>query len=138
MKNILFVVLFFSFSTSAQKITTIEGNGKKLTVADMTFMDRITWGGYEQIGNAAQSETDGPANTKVEPRQVGFDAVLVFLGRALRIGVVDAQHEPAALGAGEQPVDQAGANVADMQPPGGRRRETDPDGHGRQSFSEPG
>ena len=71
MKNILFVVLFFSFSASAQKISTIEGNGKKLTVADMTFMDRITWGGYEQIGKAAQSETDGPANTKAIVAAVG-------------------------------------------------------------------
>lgn len=71
MKNIFFVVLFFSFNAAAQKISTIEGNGKKLTVADMTFMDRITWGGYEQIGKAAQSETDGAANTKAIVLAVG-------------------------------------------------------------------
>lgn len=71
MKNILFVILFFSLSASAQKTTTIEGNGKKLMIADMTFMDRVTWGGYEQIGKAAQSETDGPANTKAIVAAVG-------------------------------------------------------------------
>ena len=64
MKHILIVVLFFSISSSAQKISTIQGNDKKLMVADMTFMDRITWGGYEQIGKPAQSETDGAANTR--------------------------------------------------------------------------
>jgi hypothetical protein len=71
MKYILIVVLFFSISSSAQQITTIQGPDKKLMVADMTFMDRITWGGYEQIGKAAQSETDGVANTKAIVAAVG-------------------------------------------------------------------
>ncbi len=71
MKYILIVVLFFSAHAAAQKISTIEGNGKKLMIADMTFMDRITWGGYEQIGNPAQSETDGAANTKAIVAAVG-------------------------------------------------------------------
>jgi hypothetical protein len=71
MKYILIAVIFFSIDLEAQKISTIEGNGKKLVVADMTFMDRITWGGYEQIGKAAQSETDGPANTKAIVAAVG-------------------------------------------------------------------
>lgn len=71
MKYTLIVVLFFSMNSFAQKISTIEGNGKKLMVADMTFMDRITWGGYEQIGKAAQSETDGAANTKAIVAAVG-------------------------------------------------------------------
>lgn len=71
MKYTLILVLLFSISASAQKIATIEGNGKKLMIADMSFMDRITWGGYEQIGKAAQSETDGPANTKAIVLAVG-------------------------------------------------------------------
>ncbi|MBK7434882.1 MAG: hypothetical protein IPI66_13970 [Chitinophagaceae bacterium] len=71
MKNVLIVVLFFSLGTSAQKISTIEGNGKKLMVADMTGMDRITWGGYEQIGAPAKSETDGAANTRAIVAAVG-------------------------------------------------------------------
>ena len=71
MKYILMLALFFTANASAQKISTIEGGGKKLMVADMTFMDRITWGGYEQIGKAAQSETDGAANTKAIVAAVG-------------------------------------------------------------------
>ena len=71
MKYILIAVIFFSVDLEAQKISTIQGNGKKLVVADMTFIDRITWGGYEQIGKAAQSETDGAANTKAIVAAVG-------------------------------------------------------------------
>jgi hypothetical protein len=71
MKYTLIAVLFFSMNVVAQKISTIEGNGKKLMVADMSFMDRITWGGYEQVGKAAQSETDGAANTKAIVAAVG-------------------------------------------------------------------
>ena len=71
MKNICFVVLLFSATASAQKISTIQGNDKKITVADMSFMDRITWGGYEQVGKAAQSETDGAANTRAIVAAVG-------------------------------------------------------------------
>jgi hypothetical protein len=51
MKNIFFVVLFFSFGAAAQKTATIEGN--------------------EQIGKAAQSETDGQANTRAIVTAVG-------------------------------------------------------------------
>ena len=71
MKKIFFVLLCFSIKLSAQKISTIQGNDKKLMVADMSFMNRITWGGYEQVGKAAQSETDGPANTKAIAAAVG-------------------------------------------------------------------
>lgn len=71
MKYILIAALFISANAAAQKVSTIEANGKKLTIADMTFMDRITWGGYEQIGKAAQSETDGAANTKAIVAAVG-------------------------------------------------------------------
>lgn len=71
MRYIPALLLFITINASAQKISTIEGEGKKLMVADMSFMDRITWGGYEQIGKAAQSETDGAANTKAIVAAVG-------------------------------------------------------------------
>lgn len=71
MKYVLIAIIFFSAVSNAQKISTISGNGKKLEVADMSFMDRITWGGYEQIGKAAQSETDGAANTRAIVAAVG-------------------------------------------------------------------
>jgi hypothetical protein len=68
----LFITLFLVQAlVTAQKITTIEQEGKKLTVADMSFMDRIQWGGYEEIGRAAQSETDGRANTAAIVKAVG-------------------------------------------------------------------
>jgi len=71
MKYTLIVVLFFSMNVAAQKISTIEGNGKKLMVANMTTSGKITWGGYEQVGAAARSETDGAANTKAIVAAVG-------------------------------------------------------------------
>lgn len=71
MKKILIPALFFAFSASAQKITTIEGNGKKLTVANMTVKGTIAWGGYEEIGLPAKSETDGVANTRAIVAAVG-------------------------------------------------------------------
>ncbi len=87
MKYILIVAFLFAVNASAQKITTIEGNGKKLTVADMTFMDRITWGGYEQVGKAAQSETDGAANTKAIVAAVGKNSG--FSGKVYAAKVCD-------------------------------------------------
>jgi hypothetical protein len=65
------VILALQTAVQAQTITTIQHDGKKLQVADMSFMDRITWGGYEQIGAVAQSETDGKANTKAIVVAVG-------------------------------------------------------------------
>src|SRR5262249_57480371 len=60
-----------------------------------------------------------------EPKQVGFGGPLV-VGRAARaVGVVEPQDERAAMPLGEQPVEQRRAHVADMQKPGGARRETD-------------
>lgn len=37
----------------------------------MTVTGRISWGGYEQIGAPAKSETDGAANTKAIVAAVG-------------------------------------------------------------------
>jgi hypothetical protein len=73
MKKIFFffTALLFIQSARTQKISTITNNGKKLQVADMTFMDRVTWGGYEEIGDAARSEEDGKANTAVIVKAVG-------------------------------------------------------------------
>lgn len=72
MKKILLIACIACTKLHAQKITTIAAaDGKKLMVADMTFMDRITWGGYEEIGAAAQSETDGAANTRAIVAAVG-------------------------------------------------------------------
>ena len=72
MKKIFITVLLISpIGLFAQNISTVEGDGKKLMVADMTSKGPITWGGYEQIGLAAQSETDGKANTAAIVAAVG-------------------------------------------------------------------
>ena len=66
---------------------------------------------------------------EAEPGQVVLDA-LFELGRgAGQVGVVDAQDEGAALPLGEHPVDQGGADIADVQFARRRRGEADLDGH---------
>jgi hypothetical protein len=64
-----------------------------------------------------------------EPAQPVDDRVDRRLGRALAIGVLDAQVEAAAVMAGEQPVEQRRAGAADMKITRRRRGETSDDGH---------
>lgn len=59
---------------SAQKIVNIEHNGKKYLVYNPTHLDRVTWGGYEEIGDAVRNEKDGAVNTPVIVRVVGKNA----------------------------------------------------------------
>src|SRR5258705_6866154 len=60
-----------------------------------------------------------------KPAQILEDALLEFLLGPLRIGVLDAQDERAVVAAREQPVEQRGARVADVQLAGGAWREAD-------------
>jgi hypothetical protein len=53
------------------------------------------------------------------PRQIAFDGFGVFGARAREIGVVEAQNEPPGPAPGEQPVQQRGAGVADVDAPVG-------------------
>ena len=62
---------------------------------------------------------------EAQPSQVVEDAVLGFARRSLRVGVLDAQHERAAVAARQQPVEQRRARVADVQMSGRTRREAD-------------
>src|SRR5690606_6832191 len=66
-----------------------------------------------------------------EPRQVLPDRFDEPLLAACGVGVVDPQEEAPAGLAGQQPVVQRGAQVADVQPPGGRGREAGGDRHVR-------
>ena len=69
---------------------------------------------------------------QAQPGQVLLEDGLVFLGRALKVGIVDAQDELAALAARKQPVDERGAHIADMDAASGRGSESDDRGdHGR-------
>ena len=60
-----------------------------------------------------------------EPGEVGLDRVGVFAPRPLEVGVVEAQDEAPVGAQGEEPVDQRGARVADVDEPGRRGGEAD-------------
>ena len=82
------------------------------------------------VGGEAQRLALLTVRFQTQPRKVGADRIDIFLAAALRIGVVDAQDESAAGLAGQHPVVQRGADVADMQAAGRRRGETG-GGHAR-------
>ncbi len=56
-------------------------------------------------------------------------------GRALDVGILDAQHEDAAMPAREQPVEKRGAGAADVEIAGRRGRETDAERRGKAQTS---
>src|SRR5690606_27054850 len=64
-----------------------------------------------------------------EPMQVVEDRIGIFLFRARDISVVEALDEASAVLGGEQPVEQRGARIADMDMAGRRWGETDSNGH---------
>ena len=63
---------------------------------------------------------------KAEPAQIGFDRSSMLGLGALGVGIVDPQQQFAAGFAGEQPVDERGADIAEMQSArrAGRKPET--------------
>ena len=63
---------------------------------------------------------------EAKPPQAVENAADHGLRRSLDVGVLDAEHEHAAVAAGEQPVEERGAGAADVKVTSGRRRETDP------------
>ena len=74
-----------------------------------------------------------------EPAQPVEQGLLELARRALAVGVLDAQDHPAAVTAGEGPVEQRRARGAHVQEPRGARRETRADeGHGGRRVSEAG
>src|SRR5262245_15561619 len=62
---------------------------------------------------------------QAEPPQVPDDRRLRFTCRSLGVGVLDAEHEGAAVAARQQPVEERGARVADVEHPGRTRCESD-------------
>ena len=71
-----------------------------------------------------------------QPLQIGLDRLGVFRLRTLEIRVVEAQNERPIAALGEEPVEQRGAGVADMDAPGRRGRETNDRGEGHFAFIE--
>jgi hypothetical protein len=63
--------LFLSISATAQKVIALEHKGKQYEVLDMTATGKVTWGGYEEIGDAVRSETNGATNTKAIVAVIG-------------------------------------------------------------------
>jgi hypothetical protein len=68
-----------------------------------------------------------PVPVDSEPFQAVEDDVDRLLGGAGRVGILDAQERSAAMAAGVEPAEQAGAGVADMKEAGGRGRKAGDD-----------
>src|SRR5690242_18312303 len=67
-----------------------------------------------------------------EPAQAVDDSLHHLPRRALRVGVLDAQHEDAAVAPREEPVEEGRAGAADVKVAGGRGGEADAGlGHSR-------
>ena len=85
---ILFAIAVYSITQiNAQTIIPISGDGKKYEVLDLTGMDKIQWGGNEQIGLPAKSEKNGELNTKAIVTAVGKNSG--YDGRAYAAKVCD-------------------------------------------------
>ncbi len=91
--------------------------------------------GQQRLGDLAMPRRareliDGLAvPVEAEPGQPVEDGVDRGLGRALAVGVLDAQQHLAAAAARIEPVEQRRARAADMQEAGGRGGKTGDDGH---------
>jgi hypothetical protein len=71
------------------------------------------------------STTEGSVRPNSKPFQIRLNRFGVFCPRAFEIRIVEAQDERPAVATGEEPVEECSAGVADMDAPGGRRREPD-------------
>jgi hypothetical protein len=75
-----------------------------------------------------------PVPVEAEPAEIGLDRLGEFLRRARRIGVVEAENQGAARFPGEEPVDERGTGVAEVETPGRARRETEDGAQARNPF----
>ncbi len=76
-----------------------------------------------EVGAAGSAHLGALVPIKAHPLQGAQNDLGVLLGGTLGIGVLDAQHEGAAHGAGEGPVVNGRAGAADVQLARRRRRE---------------
>lgn len=60
----IYCFVFSLLQIRAQNIVTISSDNATYQVLDLTANDKITWGGYSEIGLPARSEKDGKLNTK--------------------------------------------------------------------------
>ncbi len=85
--SLLAIAVYSIAQLHAQTIVPIAGDDKKYEVLDLTGMDKIQWGGNEQIGIPAKSEKNGELNTKSIVTAVGKNSG--FDGRAYAAKVCD-------------------------------------------------
>ena len=105
--------------------------GRREVVVGVAGRDQLFGGGSVPIEalrlevRSVRAADVGPfVPVHAEPAHPLQDAVDHLVRRSLGVGVLDAQHEHAALAAGEEPVEQRGAGAADVQVTGGRWGET--------------
>src|SRR5262249_28265497 len=96
-------------------------------VADQSRRERAI--AVEAFGLKVRSVRPADLRTFVplesEPPHAVEDPFHHFVRRSLDVGVCEAQHEHAAVAAGEEPVEERGARTADMQVTGRRGSEAD-------------
>src|SRR5438874_6535423 len=88
--------------------------------------------------SAGELVDDLAVPVEAEPAEAVDDRGDRLGGRALAVGVLDAQTEDPAVVTRIEPVEQCGAGAADMQEAGRRGGETDNDTHGRYVGAESG
>ena len=81
------------------------------------------------VVHAVELERHVAVPVEAEPAQRLLDLVDRLRDLAARVGVLDPQPELAALVAREQPVEESGANVPDVEEAGGARCHANADGH---------
>ena len=123
-------------------VPVVAGVGGPGRLAGLVAGGDLLLGAEALVGGAALEELPGRVEVAVEavglevgplvpveaePPQGRLDAVRPVLAGSFDVGVLDPQHERAALVAGVEPVEQGGAGAADVEEAGRGRREPDPD-----------
>ena len=86
--------------------------------------------GFDMPRMSARLVVDLAVPIQFQPAQAVENGVDGFAGRAFGVGVLDPQHEAAAVMAGVQPVEQGRSGAADMQEPGRRGSKSRNNAHG--------
>ena len=82
-----------------------------------------------EVGAVRAADAGAFVPMDAEPAKAVEDRLQRFGAIALGVGVIDAQDELAAMFPGEEPVEQGGANAADVQIAGGTRSKAGAYGH---------
>ncbi len=83
-----------------------------------------------EVGTVVAADLRAFVPLESEPAEAVVDDLVGFVGVALGVGVLHAEHEGAAVFAGVEPVEEGGAGASDVEKTGGRRGEAGADSHG--------